>query len=144
MGRRRLLLLSGLAALALAPASAAKPATSWALPQIEALVGAGVMGTDAATFHPNDPLTRVALEQLVAGLTHAAPVTAANPMARVTMAGLDARLVNALNLSETAKLFKSGARTAGLSPPGRLGSEAVARLLGLRTNHPAAQDNLEL
>jgi cell wall-associated NlpC family hydrolase len=142
--RRRLLLLCALAALALAPTSPAKPAASWALPQIEALIGAGIMGTDAATFHPNDPLTRVALEQLVAGLTHAAPVAAANPAARVTMAGLDARLVNALSLSETAKLFQNGAKAAGLTPPGRFGSEAVARLLGLRTNHPAAHDDLEL
>jgi cell wall-associated NlpC family hydrolase len=144
MRGRRLLLLCALGALGLAPTSAAKPAASWALPQIEAIVGAGIMGTDAATFHPNDPLTRVALEQLVAGLTHATPVAAANPAARVTMAGLDARLVNALDLSETAKLFQSGAKAAGLTPPGRFGSEAVARLLGLRTNHPAAQDNLEL
>jgi cell wall-associated NlpC family hydrolase len=138
------LLLCALFALALSPASAAKPASSWALPQIEALVGAGVMGTDVATFHPNDPLTRGALEELVAGLTHTTPVAAANPAGRVTMAGLDARLVNALNLSQTAKLFQGAAKTAGLTPAVRFGNEAVARLLGLRTNHPAAQDNLEL
>ena len=144
MRGRRLFLLCALVALALAPSSAAKPTASWALPQIEAVVGAGVMGTDVATFHPNDPLTRVALEQLVAGLTHAPPVAAANPAARVTMAGLDARLVAALNLPETATLFQTGAKSAGLTPPGRFGNEAVARLLGLRTNHPAAQDNLEL
>jgi cell wall-associated NlpC family hydrolase len=144
MRRRRSLLSCLLLALALAPASSAKPAVSWALPQIEAVVGAGVMGPDVATFHPNDPLTRVALEQLVAGLTHAVPVVAPSPTARVTMAGLDSRLVNALGLNDTAGLFQDGARSAGLAPPARFGTEAVARLLGLRTNHPAAQDNLEL
>ena len=35
-------------------------------------------------------------------------------------------------------------RDAGLSPPTRFGTEIVARLLGLRFNHPAAQDDLEL
>jgi cell wall-associated NlpC family hydrolase len=60
------------------------------------------------------------------------------------MAALDARLVNALALGDTAKLFQQGASAAGLKPPSRFGTEAAARLLGLRTNHPAAQDNLEL
>jgi cell wall-associated NlpC family hydrolase len=34
--------------------------------------------------------------------------------------------------------------TAGLTPPSRFGDEVVARLLQLRINHPAAEDNLEL
>jgi cell wall-associated NlpC family hydrolase len=144
MRRCRLPLLCALAALTLSPSSSAKPAASWALPQIEALVGAGVMGTDVATFRPNDPLTRSALEQLVAGLTRGSPVTPTNPVARVTMTGLDARLVNALNMSAAAKLFQDAAKATGLTPPSRFGSETVARLLGLRTNHPAAQDDLEL
>jgi len=37
-----------------------------------------------------------------------------------------------------------GAQAAGLAVPGRFGNEVVARLLGLRLNHPAAQDFLEL
>jgi cell wall-associated NlpC family hydrolase len=143
MSRRRFALACALAALVLSPTSSAKPA-SWALPQIEAVVGAGVMGTNVATFRPNDPLTRAALEQLVAGLTQTPLASPASPTAGVTMAGLDARLVSALDLTETGKLFQSGAKVAGLTPPGRFGNEAVARLLGLRTNHPAAQDNLEL
>jgi cell wall-associated NlpC family hydrolase len=59
------------------------------------------------------------------------------------MAALDARFVNALGLTDSAKLFTQAARTAGLTPPSRFGTEAVARLLGLRTNHPAALDALE-
>jgi cell wall-associated NlpC family hydrolase len=140
----RRLLSCTLCALVLVPASSAMPAGSWALPQIKAVVAAGVMGPDVSTFHPNDPLTRLVLEQLVAGLMRTVPLVTPNPTARVTMSGLDSRLVNGLGLSETAGFFQEGARSAGLKPPTRFGTEEVARLLGLRTNHPAAQDSLEL
>ena len=43
-----------------------------------------------------------------------------------------------------ATAFTRAARAAGLAPPARFGNEAAARLLGLRTNHPARQDLLEL
>jgi cell wall-associated NlpC family hydrolase len=141
--RRRSLLCALVAMLAAAPAGAAK-STSWAQPEIKTVVAAGLMAPDTASFRPDDPLTRSVLEQLVAGLTESTPVAPANPNAVVTMAGLDARLVTALGLSETAKLFTNGARAAGLTVPARFGNEATARLLGLRTNHPASQDELEL
>src|SRR2546423_10609947 len=142
--RRRLLLPLVLAALlAATPASATKQ--SWALPEIKLVVAEGVMGvTDLTRFRPDDPLTAGALAQLVAGLTKVAPMPATTPAAPVTMAGLDARLVRALDLTDAAATFTQNARAAGLVPPGRFGAEAVARLLGLRTNHPAAQDELEL
>jgi cell wall-associated NlpC family hydrolase len=141
--RRRSVLCALVAMLAVAPAGAAKTAPSWAQAEIKAVVAAGLMADDLATFRPNDPLTRGALEQLVAGLTESAPVSP-NSAAKVTMAGLDARLVGALGLSDAAKLFTDGARAAGLTVPARFGNEATARLLGLRTNHPASQDDLEL
>jgi cell wall-associated NlpC family hydrolase len=144
MRRRLALPCAAFVLLAFAPTSAAKSAGSWAQPEIKAIVSAGIMGTDVATFHPNDPLTRIALEQLVAGLTHTAPALVADPTAPVTMTNLDAGLVKALALGDTAKLFEQSATAAGLKPPSRFGTEAVARLLGLRTNHPASQDNLEL
>jgi cell wall-associated NlpC family hydrolase len=131
------------ALLAMSPAAAARPATSWAQPQLKAVVAAGLMAKEVAA-KPNDPLTRGELETIVAGLTQAEPVVAATPTAAVTMTALDTRLVKALGLAEAAKLFTQGAKTAGLAPPSRFGTEAVARLLGLRTNHPAAQDALEL
>jgi cell wall-associated NlpC family hydrolase len=62
----------------------------------------------------------------------------------MTMAQLDRSLVQALGLGKAAKEFAQGARVAGLAVPGRFGFEVVARLLGLRTNHPAAQDFIEL
>jgi len=144
MRRRLVLPCAVVALLALAPVSAAKAPASWAQPQIQAVVSAGIMGSDVTSFHPNDPLTRIALEQLVAGLTHTAPALVAAPTAPVTMTGLDTRLVNALALTDTAKLFQQSATSAGLKPPSRFGTEVVARLLGLRTNHPSSQDNLEL
>jgi cell wall-associated NlpC family hydrolase len=74
----------------------------------------------------------------------AAPRQLAKPDASVTMAQLDLRLVQALGLSKAANEFAAGARAAGLKVPGRFGTEVVARLLGLRTNHPAPEDSLEL
>jgi cell wall-associated NlpC family hydrolase len=60
------------------------------------------------------------------------------------MAQLDRDLVAVLGLKKAAKEFTQGAHDAGISVPGRFGTEVVARLLGLRTNHPAAQDFIEL
>jgi cell wall-associated NlpC family hydrolase len=143
--RRRLLphACALLALITLSPGAAAKPATSWAQAELKAVVAAGLMAKEVAA-RPNDPITRRELEILVAGLTHVAPVAPAKANANVTMAALDARLVRALGLAETAKLYTQGAKSAGLGPPSRFGTEVVARLLGLRTNHPAALDDLEL
>jgi cell wall-associated NlpC family hydrolase len=74
----------------------------------------------------------------------AAPKQVANPTRAVTMAQLDLRLVQALGLGKAANEFLAGARAAGLKVPGRFGTEVVARLLGLRLNHPANEDSLEL
>jgi cell wall-associated NlpC family hydrolase len=73
-----------------------------------------------------------------------APRQLAQPDATVTMAKLDLGLVEALGLGKAANEFVAGARAAGLKVPGRFGTEVVARLLGLRTNHPAELDSLEL
>ena len=67
-----------------------------------------------------------------------------DPAAHETMAQLDHGLVQAIGLGKAAKQFVQGARADGLAVPSRFGSEVVARLLGLRLNHPAAQDFLEL
>jgi cell wall-associated NlpC family hydrolase len=146
--RRRLLTLGFLAVLATASAAtAAKPKAapvSWAQPQIVAITAQGIMGSDPATFRPEDPLTRSAAAGLVASLTGQSASPVAAPSLPVTMAGLDSKLVGALALQDAAATFAAGAKTAGLAPPSRFGTEVVARLLGLRTNHPTAQDDLEL
>ena len=104
----------------------------------------GLMGGSESSFRPEAPLTRGALEDLVGGLTGRPPVAAANPSARVSMAFLDARLVGALGLGDAARAFAGSARAGGIDVPSRFGTEVVARLLGLRTNHPAERDALEL
>jgi cell wall-associated NlpC family hydrolase len=129
----------------LLPAVAAGAAkTSWAQPQIKLVTARGLMGGDVSSFKPDAPLTQNALAQLVADLTQQdAPATSA-PEIPVTMTALDTSLVRALDLREAATDFTRSAREAGLAPPSRFGSEVVARLLGLRTNHPTGQDSLEL
>jgi cell wall-associated NlpC family hydrolase len=145
--RPRLLALLAclLSALAIAPgATSSAPKRSWAQPQIRVVVARGLMARSVASFRPTDPLTQGELAELVAGLTEQPPKPVANPSAEVTLAQLDAKLVRALDLGEEAILFQSTAAAAGLRPPGRFGTEVVTRLLGLRTNHPAGQDQLEV
>jgi cell wall-associated NlpC family hydrolase len=146
MRRRRLAYVCALVTLlTLSPArAAAKPGTSWAQAELKTVVAAGIMAK-AAAARPEDPLTRAELETIAAGLMHTeASAPSSTSSAKVTIAALDARLVTALGLADSAKLFTQAAKTAGLAPPSRFGTEAVARLLGLRTNHPAALDTLEL
>jgi cell wall-associated NlpC family hydrolase len=123
--------------------AAAKPATSWAQAELRAVVAAGLMAKETAA-QPQGPLTSAELETISAGLLHAVPAPPSAPTATVTMTGLDAKLVSSLGLADTAQLFTQNAKAAGLTPPARFGNEAVARLLGLRTNHPAALDSIEL
>lgn len=66
------------------------------------------------------------------------------PTAAVTMKQLDAALVAYLGLGKAAREIQSTLASAGLAPPANTGTEAVARMLGLRLNHPAADDSLEL
>jgi cell wall-associated NlpC family hydrolase len=141
---RRLVLLPALCLSLVLPTLAAGAKTSWAQPQIKLVTAQGLMGGNPATFKPDSVLSQGALADLVAGLTQQEAAVPAAPEASVTMASLDASLVKALGLREAASTFASGARAAGLAPPSRFGTEVVARLLGLRTNHPTAQDSLEL
>ena len=121
-----------------------KPRPSWAKAEIRLVVARGLMARSVASFRPNDPLTQGELSRLIAGLTRRSPAPTAAPEAPVTLATLDARLVRALGLRAAALRFALVARRAGLDPPARFGTEVVARLLGLRKNHPAGSDELEL
>jgi cell wall-associated NlpC family hydrolase len=122
----------------------AKAKRSWAQAEINLVTGQGLMGGNAASFKPDAPLTRQALDELVSGLTDAPTATTAPGTAQVTLAGLNQTLVRSLELGDDARLFYLGARASGLRPPARFGSEVVARLLSLRKNHPAGTDDLEL
>jgi cell wall-associated NlpC family hydrolase len=118
--------------------------TSWAQGDIKYVVAHGLMAKSVASFRATDPLTQGELSTLVAGLTKEPAKASATPGAPVTVTQLDARLARMLELSDAATAFLEGARGAGLAVPARFGTETVVRLLGLRTNHPAKQDDLEL
>jgi cell wall-associated NlpC family hydrolase len=84
------------------------------------------------------------LAAAIAKLTDTPAVTPSDAAAPVSMEQLDRSLVDALGLRDSAYRFYRAAWAAGISPPRRFGAEVVARLLGLRLNHPAGQDVLEL
>jgi cell wall-associated NlpC family hydrolase len=153
-----------------APAST-KVLPDWASPQIATVVAHGLMGaTSVQKFKPNAALTHKTLAALSADLkAQLGPVpppgdppvdttttdttttggttttpAVSNPAAHQTIAQLDRSLVQAMGLGKAAQEFAQGARDDGIAIPGRFGMEVVARLLGLRLNHPAAQDFLEL
>jgi cell wall-associated NlpC family hydrolase len=69
---------------------------------------------------------------------------AAAPAQPVTIKQLDAALVAYLGLGGAAREIQLTLQGAGLRPPANTGTEAVARMLGLRLNHPSGQDDLEL
>jgi len=72
------------------------------------------------------------------------PPKVAHGTAAATMTMLDAQLVDGVGLDAAAAEFVRGARAAGLVVPARFGTEVAARLLGLRIDHPAREDFLEL
>jgi cell wall-associated NlpC family hydrolase len=142
--RPALVLLAALLALLSPPAGGAKPKpATWANPDIGLVTSRGLMGGDPASFRPDDAITRGELSELLAGLTGVQQAPVANPAAPLDLQGLDARLVNGLGLKDTAARFAQAAKDGGLAPPSRFGTEVVARLLGLRLNHPAKDDVLE-
>jgi cell wall-associated NlpC family hydrolase len=155
MGGARLVSLLACAAALAVPASAvasdpapeqlapaAPSLKSWAAPQIASVVLAGVMGPNVMSFRPDDPLTRGELHDAIVALgrPHRAPL---DPGRVVTMRELDAQLVAAVGLLPSARTIRLAARDAGLEPTDMLGTETIARLLGLRLNHPQGSEDLE-
>jgi cell wall-associated NlpC family hydrolase len=154
-------------------AGSSRDLPNWAAPQIATVVAHNLMDAKSVRkFRPNAALTHQTLASLASdlkqelatpapppsdpgpGTTGTTPGTTtggttttpavSKPTQPETMAQLDRSLVQAIGLGKSAKQFVQGARAAGLTVPGRFGTEVVARLLGLRLDHPAAQDFLEL
>jgi cell wall-associated NlpC family hydrolase len=134
------------AALALVAAGAAsarpQPASTFAAAEIATVVSAGLMGPSVEAFRPDAALTASELATVVASLGGA--ISIADPNASVAVRELDARLVSLAGLRPAAQSIRLAAVEAGLSPRPWLGTETVARMLGLRINHPRAEDELEL
>jgi cell wall-associated NlpC family hydrolase len=117
-------------------------ASSWATPQIQAVVGSGLMGPSIDDFRPDDPFTWSEFTTVLASF--AAPVPAVDPSDTVTIRELNAHLVTVAGLRLAARQIRVTAKHAGLAPKASLGTETVARLLGLRVNHVRGEDELEL
>jgi len=135
-------LIVSIAAASSSGATAAARA-SWAEPQIQAVVDVGLMATSAADFRPDDPLLAGELATVLASLG-APEVVADDPFRPVTMRELDAQLVTLAGLRPSARASRIAAVYAGLSPRPWLGTETVARMLGLRANHLRTEEELEL
>ena len=142
---RRLAALSFAALLlaALAGTAAARPtaARSWAAPQITAVVDVGLMALSVEEFRPDDPLTATEFATVLASL--GASVAVDDPDRAVTMRELDAQLVSLVGLRSVAREIRLAAVDAGLTPTPWLGTETVARMLGLRVNHVRSEEELE-
>jgi cell wall-associated NlpC family hydrolase len=141
---RRIALLLSLAFLAATGTAGAQPplARSWAAPQIETVVGAGLMAPSVTDFRPDDLLTSSELAAALSSLGAEATVT--DPYRRVTVRELDAQLVTIAGLRPHARELRLEAESAGLMPRTWLGTETVARMLGLRVNHLLTEEELEL
>jgi len=70
------------------------------------------------------------------------PVSA--PSGLVSVTTFDRLVVDQLGLSDVAAHVQRATAAVGLRPPSYYGTEVVARYLGLRYDHPAGTDQLEL
>jgi cell wall-associated NlpC family hydrolase len=123
-------------------ASGAAP-RSWAAPQIEAVVDAGLMATSVSDFRPSEPLMWGEFAAVLASLG-VPEVIVVDSFRPVTMRELDAQLVTVSGLRPSARALRLAALDAGLAPRQWLGTETVARMLGLRLNHVMSQEELEI
>jgi cell wall-associated NlpC family hydrolase len=149
LGRPAAVLAALLALTAAAPAVAA-PARlgTWNAGEQRAVARAGLLTPLAdGRFHGEQPLTGAQLRPALAALA-ATGGAGAQPVrvgpGTLSVAAFDRVLVRQLGLADVATSVRATAVAAGLDPPSRFGTEVVARQLQLRTNHPAADDALEL
>jgi hypothetical protein len=143
---RRILLLACIvfsSLVVVTPGASGATPRSWAAPQIQAVVDAGLMAPTAADFRPDEPLVWSELATVLASLG-VPEVVASDPFRSVTMRELDAQLVTAVGLRSYARDLRLAAVAAGLAPKPWLGTETVARMLGFRLNHLKNQEELEL
>lgn len=148
-----------LACAALVPASASARVTlgNWDAAQQRQVVRARVMGDlHGRDFGGGQPLRSA---QANAAMSALATIVNRDPSAWgqqqavpamrsdqsfVTVVGFDRLVVDQLGLAGIAAHVQSATTSVGLSPPSYYGTEVVARTLGLRYDHPAGTDQLEL
>jgi cell wall-associated NlpC family hydrolase len=130
-----------------APPVAPPPVTTTTDPTQTTTDPTDTTATDPTATDPTQTTTDPATTTTVAAPVPAPPAhppKVPHGAAAATMTALDAQLVDGVGLDAAANEFARGARAAGLAIPDRFGNEVVARLLGLRIDHPAPQDSLEL
>lgn len=155
-------LCATVAGTCLAPASAAAKkltAANWDAAAQRVVAKAGVMPeASPGNFNGAANLSPQAESQALAALTTrreaarqeseapmiSTPTPAVASASAVTLTRFDALLVDELGLATTAAHVQRTAAAAGLKPPSYFGTEVVARYLGLRYDHPAGEDALEL
>jgi cell wall-associated NlpC family hydrolase len=142
----RVLLGIAAAVLLLAAPAAADTSGDWDRGDQRAVVEAGLMAPlDDGEFHGERAIAGSQLQGALHALADRLAVArVAAPTGPVSVAGFDRLLVAQLGLADVADAVQSQARQSGLTPPARFGTEVVARLLGLRYNHPASDERDEL
>lgn len=100
--------------------------------------------TTSTTITTTTTLTTIPPPAPAPPLPPAQPPKVSHGSEAASMTMLDSELVDGLGLGAAAAEFAHGARAAGLSIPARFGTEVTARLLGLRVDHPAREDSIEL
>ena len=131
--------------------SAAVTLANWDASQQQQVVSAGLMSPLGRSFQGASPMAASqangSMAALAAKISGIAPKgapgtrTSQNPVSLVTF---DRMLVDQLGLGDVAAHVEAVAANVGLTPPAYFGTEVVARFLGLRYNHPAGTDQLEL
>ena len=118
--------------------------SSWAQPQIKAVVAAGLFAETVPLFEPQQPLTQSALGARARELACGADEHYRYSGRRPGPAGDDSRSSTQRSSASSASAtpparVTAALRRGGLTPKAGDGTETVARLLGLRFNHPAAE-----
>jgi cell wall-associated NlpC family hydrolase len=144
---------------ALLPAGASAQVTlgNWDSPQQRQVVRAGLMSdSSGGDFDGAQRLRGAEADRAMAALAEminpnfsAWGEQASLPDVRtgqsvVTVAGFDQLIVDQLGLADVASHLQQATARVGLRPPSYYGTEVVARFLGLRYDHPAGTDQLEL
>lgn len=122
-------------------------AANWDLSAQRLVMSDAVMGElGGAGFAGGGALSAQAESAALAAIAAregAAPI-AFQTQVPLTLVRFDALLIDQLGLGDVAEHVQQVAAAAGLAPPSYFGSEVLARYLGLRYNHPAHEDALEL
>jgi cell wall-associated NlpC family hydrolase len=133
-------------------AGAVSTLSNWDAAQQRQVVAAHLMSNVGRSFAGGSQLTPTQANSAMSALARRTPTLTGDAVATiarvtrgpVTVTGFDRMVVLQLGLGDVASHVQSVAVGVGLHPPSYFGTEAVARFLGLRYDHPSGTDQLEL